>query len=172
MTALYRDLTLALADEVATDGLGAALARAFRCTGAGSAVLYLRGELGAGKTTCARGLLRALGVMGTIRSPTYTLVEPYALPGLSCLHVDLYRLRGPAEAEELGLAEQVEPCLMLVEWPEKGGPAVPPADLDATLSYADEVRRCALKSATERGRRWLEDLGHDKSLTSYLSNLT
>src|ERR1700686_3925779 len=95
------------------------------------AVLYLQGELGAGKTTCVRSLLRALGVTGLVRSPTYTLVETYDLAALTCVHVDLYRLQSLTEVDELGLRDLMSPgSLLMVEWPERGGDALPPADLN------------------------------------------
>ena len=121
------EMSLTLADAAATDVLGAALARAFLGHGSCRArrrlrsFLYLNGELGTGKTTCARSFLRSLGVTGVIRSPTFTLVEAYPIGDLTCVHVDLYRLRGPAEVDELGLRDFLNPrCLLLIEWPETG----------------------------------------------------
>jgi tRNA threonylcarbamoyladenosine biosynthesis protein TsaE len=129
------------------------------------AVLYLQGELGAGKTTCVRSLLRALGVTGLVRSPTYTLVETYPLATLTCVHVDLYRLQSLTEVDELGLRDLVGPgSLIMVEWPAKGGAALPPADLDLTLRYAGEARQAALSAKTLLGTEWLENLGRDGSL--------
>src|SRR5271155_4891726 len=115
------EISLTLADAAATGVLGAALARAFLGTApaGGCSVLYLNGELGTGKTTCARSFLRSLGGMGVIRSPTFTLIEAYPIGDLTCVHVDLYRLRGPAEVDELGLRDFLNPhCLLLIEWPE------------------------------------------------------
>ena len=113
---------LFLADADASEMLGAALARALPDGAAGNAVLHFHGELGAGKTTCARSLLRTLGVTGPIRSPTYTLVQAYPLDALSCVHVDLYRLEGAQAVDELDLRSYLTPpSLMLIEWPEKGG---------------------------------------------------
>ena len=89
------DLSRACPDSSATEALGQALARALPAAAAAGAVVYLQGELGAGKTTCVRSLLRALGVDGLVRSPTYTLVETYRLAALTCIHVDLYRLQVP-----------------------------------------------------------------------------
>jgi tRNA threonylcarbamoyladenosine biosynthesis protein TsaE len=150
----------------------------------------LRGELGSGKTTCVRSLLHALGVTATVRSPTYTLVDTYSVPDtystpdtnstpdtyrptLHCVHVDLYRLRGAAEVEELGLRDLIGPHhLMLIEWPEQGGHAVPPADLDLQLRYAGESRVALLRAVSELGERWLAKLGLDTSLVPYVSNLT
>jgi tRNA threonylcarbamoyladenosine biosynthesis protein TsaE len=129
------------------------------------AVLYLQGELGAGKTTCVRSLLRALGVTGLVRSPTYTLVETYPLATLTCVHVDLYRLQSLTEVDELGLRDLLGPgSLIMVEWPERGGAAVPPADLELTLQYAGEARQGALNAKTLLGTEWLENLGRDRSL--------
>jgi tRNA threonylcarbamoyladenosine biosynthesis protein TsaE len=176
-------MELNLADSGVTECLGKALARAFpiaadadadaaAAVGTG-AVVYLRGELGAGKTTCVRSLLRTLGVTGLVRSPTYTLVETYALPGLTCVHVDLYRLLTPTEVDELGLRDLVGPgCLMLVEWPEKGGAPLPPADLDLTLRYAQDGRQATLRANTPVGIEWMKNLGRDTSLSSYVSNIT
>jgi tRNA threonylcarbamoyladenosine biosynthesis protein TsaE len=169
-----------LADSSATEALGRSLARSFPGAGNGAggvadtgAVLYLQGELGAGKTTCVRSLLRALGVAGLVRSPTYTLVETYELTPLTCVHVDLYRLQSLNEVEELGLRDLLGPqCLLLVEWPERGGDALPPADLDLMLSYADDGRRASLHARTPLGSAWLENLGRDSSLMPYVSNLT
>jgi tRNA threonylcarbamoyladenosine biosynthesis protein TsaE len=180
-------MDLNLADSSATEALGQALARSLpgAATGAtpasaadagaagGGAVVYLQGELGAGKTTCVRSLLRALGVTGLVRSPTYTLVETYSLGALTCVHVDLYRLQALTEVDELGLRDLVGPgCLLLVEWPERGGAALPPADLNLTLLYAGDTRQARLRAETALGYRWLDYLGHDRSLIPYVSNLT
>jgi len=173
-------MDLHLEGSSATESLGRALARSMpnvlrrgSAVGGAGAVLYLQGELGAGKTTCVRSLLWELGVAGLIRSPTYTLVETYTLADLTCVHVDLYRLRAAAEVDELGLRDLAEPgCLLLVEWPEKGGAALPPADMELRLQYAGDARTAHLRAETPLGDLWLEDLGRDTSLRSYVSNLT
>jgi tRNA threonylcarbamoyladenosine biosynthesis protein TsaE len=163
----------ALPESGSTEALGAALARAISGGGAAGGVIHLRGELGSGKTTCARSLLHTLGVTGTVRSPTYTLVDTYSTPNLNCVHVDLYRLRSSAEVEELGLRDMIGPgYLMLIEWPEQGGAAVPDADLDLQLKYAGESRAASLRAASEVGRLWLAKLALDTSLSPYVSNLT
>jgi tRNA threonylcarbamoyladenosine biosynthesis protein TsaE len=144
-----------LADEAATEALGAMLARALPTDRAAPLVVYLQGELGAGKTTLARGLLRALGVTGTIRSPSYTLVEPYDTPQASVLHADLYRLKSAAEVNELGLGELPARALLLIEWPERGQPLVPAADLIILLAYRGAARSAELHAATAAGRCWL-----------------
>ena len=167
-------LDLNLPDSDATLLLGAALARglppsAARC----GVVAYLRGELGAGKTTCVRSLLRALGVTAKVRSPTYTLVDTYDLAAWTCVHVDLYRLRAPYEVLELGLADMAGPrSMLLIEWPENGGAAVPPADIEIVLRYREQGRQAHVQAATPLGREWLSNLGLDTSLAPYLSNLT
>ena len=109
-----------LPDTEATDALGRALA----ATQPPQAVVYLHGDLGAGKSTLARAWLRALGVEGPIRSPTYTLVERYPIPGGEALHLDLYRIGGAGELEFLGL-DEAGAALWLVEWPERGAGALP-----------------------------------------------
>lgn len=156
-------LELPLRDTAATELLGVALARAFVSAGSGAAVLYLHGELGSGKTTCVRSLLRSLGAQGAIRSPTYTLVEVYELAAATCVHVDLYRLQGSAAVDELGLRDYLGGnCLLLVEWPEKGGGALPPADVVLLLGYAGEARSARLSARSALGRAWLDPLMHDR----------
>lgn len=147
-----------LPDEAATLALGARLARALRDAGRG--VVFLHGELGAGKTTLARGLLRAAGVEGTLRSPTYTLMEPYASAGQAFLHLDLYRLADPAEVEQLGLRDYpVESTIWLVEWPQRGAGHLPAADLHVYLEPAGEGRVARLEAApTNAGNRPIIDL--------------
>jgi tRNA threonylcarbamoyladenosine biosynthesis protein TsaE len=126
-------LSMHLADAHATEAAGAALARALAtCDGA---VIYLHGDLGAGKTTLARGLLRALGVAGAVRSPTYTLIEPYSVNGRSVVHMDLYRLTDPEEWWGLGLDTwPPDRSLWLVEWPERAGGLLPAPTLDIRLT--------------------------------------
>jgi tRNA threonylcarbamoyladenosine biosynthesis protein TsaE len=167
------ELALILPDSAATDALGAALAATFPGAKDGFAALYLSGDLGAGKTTCVRSLLRALGVTGLIRSPTYTLLETYRLAGLSLVHLDLYRLRGPLEVSELGLRDFLGAgYLLLVEWPEQGGGELPDPDLKIALTYHSGGRRAHLVAGSARGSSWLANLRDDTSLASYVSNLT
>jgi len=165
-------LELKLPDSRITEELGAALARAIPNLSAG-AVIYLHGELGAGKTSCVRSLLRGLGVTAPVRSPTYTLVDTYGLADLSCAHVDLYRLSSAAEVEGLGLRELTGPhSLMLIEWPENGGAAIPAADMHLRLAYAGEGRSASLTAVSPVGEQWLLNLVTDTSLAPYVSNLT
>ena len=150
------ELNFALPAPEATDALGAALARAW--TG-DVVVVYLRGELGAGKSTLARALLRALGVEGAIRSPTYTLVERYPLARGEAVHLDLYRIAEPGELEFLGLEDlRAEASLWLVEWPERGGAALPPPDLEIALGRDGPGRQAGLHAGSEKGRAWLAEL--------------
>jgi len=143
-----------LPDAAATEALGAALAEALP-----AGVVHLHGELGAGKTALARGLLRARGVTGPVRSPTYTLVEPYATDSGTVLHLDLYRLADPEELHFLGIEEVAAPgTLALVEWPERGAGALPGADLAVTLVYAGSARRAWLAATGPRGRAALAAL--------------
>ncbi len=147
--------TLHLADAAATEALGARLADA--CADEPILVLHLRGELGAGKTCVARGLIRALGHRGPVRSPTYTLMEPYDLGRLRVLHLDLYRLSDPEEMDYLGLRESmVAPVLVLVEWPEQAADSLPAADLHISLTYMAEGRRAELSATSSAGERLLQ----------------
>lgn len=165
-------INLDLPDSSITEVLGAALARAMPALRDG-AVLYLQGELGAGKTSCARSLLHALGVTAQVRSPTYTLVDNYSLANLECVHIDLYRLGSAAEVLELGLRDLTGPgSLMLIEWPENGGAAVPAADVNLRLFYAGDGRSASLTALSALGRQWLLNLVTDTSLAPYVSNLT
>lgn len=104
-------------------------------------VLYLQGDLGAGKTTFARALLRALGHLGAVKSPTYGLLELYEIPELSVLHLDLYRIEDPEEIEYLGLDDLFnDDTLMIAEWPEKGAGALPPPDLAISFNHQGALR--------------------------------
>ena len=129
-----------LADTAATERVGAALAPLLREHPGG--MIHLEGELGAGKTTLSRALLRALGVQGAVKSPTYTLVEPYEVAGLRVLHLDLYRLADPEELYGLGVLDEAPPAAWwLVEWPQRGGALLPAADVALRLQHLDGARR-------------------------------
>ncbi|MGI8560202.1 MAG: tRNA (adenosine(37)-N6)-threonylcarbamoyltransferase complex ATPase subunit type 1 TsaE [Luteimonas sp.] len=149
-------VSLFLPDAAATDALGHALA----ATQPAHAVVHLHGDLGAGKSTLARAWLRALGVEGPVRSPTYTLVERYALDnGGEALHLDLYRIGDAGELEFLGL-DDAQARLWLVEWPERGLAALPAPVLRVSLAVEGAGRRCRLEGLGEVGGDWLasEDL--------------
>ena len=147
-------MKLALADAAATEQLGAQLADSIT-----PAIVYLRGDLGAGKTTLARGFIHALGYTGKVRSPTYTLVEPYPCERCPVFHLDLYRLADAEELEWLGLRDMLaEPALLLVEWPERGSGILPPADLTIELQYSGSTREAHLTAATDAGKYLLSGL--------------
>lgn len=128
---------LILPDAAATERFGRQCATALLATRPEGLIVYLEGELGAGKTTLVRGLLAGLGHTGRVPSPTYTLVEPYALADRVIQHVDLYRLRDPRELEEIGLVEALSGGVIgLIEWPGQGAGYLPEADLVLRLELA------------------------------------
>jgi len=140
-----------VADAAAMESLGAQLARGYT-----AGIVYLHGELGTGKTTLARGLLRGLGHTGKVRSPTYTLVEPYQLDAGAVYHLDLYRLGAADELEWLGLRDMLaEGALLLVEWPERGEGVLPAADLVIHIDYLPQGRRVSLQALSAAGARLL-----------------
>jgi tRNA threonylcarbamoyladenosine biosynthesis protein TsaE len=157
VTSLNR--VLSTAEE--TEALGAALAQR-RPSDASLKVIYLTGDLGAGKTTFTRGFLRASGIAGTVRSPTYTLVEAYKVGSTTYLHLDLYRLNEPSELENLGLRDWAGPeHVWLIEWPERGAARLPPADLVVSLtagSGTDSAHTAVIVGASATGKQWLGTL--------------
>lgn len=139
-----------LDDVAATEAFGARLAAALDDAGA---VVALTGPLGSGKTTLVRGCLRALGHDGKVRSPTYTLVEPYAPGGRRVLHLDLYRIADPGELESLGLREEADgDALWLIEWPERGRGHLPAPDVSLTLDHAGAGRYVHAEAHSAHGR--------------------
>lgn len=152
MAESYSSVAIDLPGEAATIALAQRLAPTLRDGG----VLYLRGDLGAGKTTFARALLRTLGAGERIKSPTYSLLERYCLRGgRDAFHLDLYRIAAPAELEWLGLDELRDlQALVLVEWPERGANDLPSADLEITLEHANDGRRAYLQAVSERAAKW------------------
>ena len=148
-------LELLLSDAEQTERLGRLLAQLQPAP----AVIYLSGDLGAGKTTFSRGFIQACGHRGVVKSPTYTLIEPYELPAGKVFHLDLYRLNDPAELEFLGLEDLLaEGGICLIEWPERASIHLPPADLTISLQHADGARRVCLTAHQPRAEEWLRSL--------------
>ena len=142
-----------LPDEQATLALGERLARGWR-TGL---VVYLCGDLGAGKTTLARGILKGLGYSGAVKSPTYTLIEPYSCEGRQVYHFDLFRLADPEELEFIGARDYFgTDALCLIEWPERGKGFVPEPDVVIRLEYWRDWRRVQLEARSDTGKAALE----------------
>lgn len=141
---------LFLADEAATLAFGQRLAAATE----GRGLLTLHGDLGSGKTTLSRGLIQALGHKGPVKSPTYTLVEPYELPNARVLHYDLYRLADPDELEFLGVRDFLDAdTLTLIEWPERAGALLPAPDLEIFLTVQGTGRLLRWQEGTARGQK-------------------
>jgi|TARA_B110000459_G_C16539874_1_gene461375 tRNA threonylcarbamoyladenosine biosynthesis protein TsaE len=131
-------------------GLGAMLA----CFLRGEGVIHLSGGLGAGKTTLCRGILRAMGHLGAVKSPTFTLVEPYQISGSEVYHFDLYRLTDPSELDYIGIDEYFgKNKLCLIEWPEKAIGYLPQHDLDITIDVLVEKRIIDVRSNSRSGEK-------------------
>jgi tRNA threonylcarbamoyladenosine biosynthesis protein TsaE len=144
--------SISLPDEAATRRLGAALAEGI----APGRVLYLSGDLGAGKTTLVQGLLRALGVRGRVKSPTYSLVELYKLSRLNLYHFDFYRFEDESEWVDSGFREYFnQDSACVVEWPERVAGLLAPQDLELRLEFSGAGRRASVKARTAAGREWL-----------------
>ena len=121
--------------------------------------LYFHGNLGTGKTTLISGILRGLGHEGSVKSPTYTLVEIYSVPGLQIFHFDLYRLNDPEELEFLGIRDYLQgPGICLVEWPEQGRGVLPPPDIDVFIQSVDDGRMVQFVTHTESGAMLIRGL--------------
>lgn len=148
-------LEVFLADEADTLALGQQLASA--CDR--PAIVFLEGDLGAGKTTLVRGWLQGLGYQGRVKSPTYTLVEPYEIAGQRLFHFDLYRLADPEELEYIGSRDYFDrQGLCLVEWPEKGVGMLPTPDMVVELQVADSGRQVRLCARSPLGEACLQQL--------------
>lgn len=145
------EVTLYLADEQAMSDFGARIARITQ----GHGLIFLEGNLGMGKTTLSRGIIRGLGHAGAVKSPTFTLVEPYEIGDFRAFHFDLYRLVDPEELEYLGIRDYFEDdALCLIEWPDKGAGFLPKPDLTITISPQDSGRSLKILSQGSRGEAW------------------
>ncbi len=146
------ELTFQLNNEDETIAVGQKLARHIQAP----LTLYLTGDLGAGKTTLSRGLIQGLGHKGAVKSPTYTLVEPYELDGVEVYHFDLYRLNDPEELEFMGIRDYfTDSSLCIVEWPDKGHGLLPDADIHLHLNYVNQGREIQIRALTESGKKLL-----------------
>ncbi|MFV9474988.1 tRNA (adenosine(37)-N6)-threonylcarbamoyltransferase complex ATPase subunit type 1 TsaE [Advenella sp. RU8] len=121
--------------------------------------IHLKGDLGAGKTSFARAFLRAIGVTGRIKSPTYTLLESYKVSSLYLYHFDFYRFSDSNEWQDAGFRENLlEDAIVLIEWAEKAGTSLPPPDLELSLNYAASGRDAKIQAFTEKGQSWIKQL--------------
>lgn len=149
---MTESVSLYLGDDAATQRLGKVLAE---CR-PDSAIVYLQGDLGAGKTTFSRGFVQTCGHKGVVKSPTYTLIEPYPLETLTVYHLDLYRLADPEELEYLGMDMLSQArTISLIEWPERGSNHLPPADLVVLLAQKNSGRQATLTAHSAVAEQWL-----------------
>ena len=158
MSIFGNERRLFLEGEAETEHLGDELARLIKAAGQG-ATLYLDGDLGMGKTTLSRGFMRRLGHEAAVKSPTYTLVEPYEQLEPAVYHFDLYRLGEPEELEYMGIRDYfTETSVCLVEWPERGKGVLPDPDLEIHLEREGEGRSVVLRARSEFGASLLNDI--------------
>ncbi|MBD3610491.1 MAG: tRNA (adenosine(37)-N6)-threonylcarbamoyltransferase complex ATPase subunit type 1 TsaE [Gammaproteobacteria bacterium] len=153
---MLEQLDMHLSDEPAMLAFGQQIAAAVPS----GFTIYLYGDLGAGKTTLVRGILHAMGHQGAVKSPTYTLVEPYTIQQKEVYHFDLYRLGEPEELEYMGVRDYFhEHSLCLVEWPAKGEGFLPEADLSITIEHLTEGRNLKCRATSKKGEVFLQQLG-------------
>jgi tRNA threonylcarbamoyladenosine biosynthesis protein TsaE len=144
--------TYFLADEAATVAMGNYLAEVIKTHTQQGVIAHLNGDLGAGKTTLTRGFVQGMGHQGHVKSPTYTLVEPYDLAPWQVYHFDLYRLGDPEELEYMGIRDYfLENCCCFIEWPEKGMGVLAKEDLVIDMAYSDEQRTVTLTAKSDNG---------------------
>ena len=150
-----------LVNENATIAMGALLAKIIKNEIKQGIVVYLQGDLGAGKTTLTRGFVQAMGHKGNVKSPTYTLVEPYELADFNVYHFDLYRLSDPEELEFMGIRDYFnEQSCCFIEWPEKGMGAVASPDLIINIEYVEDQRRITFESKSRLSELLMTKLKH------------
>ena len=159
-----KQLEYLLTNEAATVSIGESIAKVLQWQidqqqAQQSLVVFLNGDLGAGKTTLTRGFVRGMGHQGNVKSPTYTLVEPYELPPWQVYHFDLYRLADPEELEYMGIRDYFsDNCCCFIEWPEKGEGLLANADIIINMVYQDEQRVIDLLACSGRGEGVLQQL--------------
>ena len=148
-------MIIPLANEAKTVEVGAKIASCLH----GGEVIYLKGELGTGKTTLVRGALNGLGHTGNVKSPTFTIVEPYSIDNHVIYHFDLYRLDDPEELESLGIRDYCDgQSICFFEWPEKGGNILPNADINLELTYLENTRKVKFTAKSDVGKTILKQL--------------
>ena len=146
-----------LEDEAQTLSLARCFAESFKESGLSFARIHLSGDLGAGKTTFSRGFIQSFGHEGNVKSPTYTLIEPYQLPDITIHHLDLYRLGDAEELEYLGIDDICQDeGICLIEWPERGAGVLPEATLSLELKHLDRGREMIARSHNTQVEGWLE----------------
>ncbi|WP_440875105.1 tRNA (adenosine(37)-N6)-threonylcarbamoyltransferase complex ATPase subunit type 1 TsaE [Thalassotalea sp. PLHSN55] len=156
-----KELDYFLADEAATVSIGSALADVIKHQIKQGMVVYLNGDLGAGKTTLSRGFVQGMGHTGHVKSPTYTLVEPYDLGQWRVFHFDLYRLADPEELEYMGIRDYFDDrSCCFIEWPEKGTGLLANADLTINIAYKEQQRTIHLLAESVLGEQILLALSH------------
>ena len=148
-------MIIPLKNETETKAIGEKVASCLK----GSEIIYLKGDLGTGKTTLVRGALNKLGHMGSVKSPTFTIVEPYSINNHVIYHFDLYRLDDPEELESLGIRDYCDgQSICFFEWPEKGGNLLPNADINLELTYLENTREVEFTSKSDVGKTILKQL--------------
>ncbi|MBE8167263.1 MAG: tRNA (adenosine(37)-N6)-threonylcarbamoyltransferase complex ATPase subunit type 1 TsaE [Shewanella sp.] len=147
--------TFSLADEAATVELGCKIAQFITPP----LTVYLSGELGAGKTTFSRGLIQALGHVGAVKSPTYTIVEPYEFANMQVFHFDLYRLLDPEELEYMGIRDYFsKDSVCIIEWPDRGYGLLAAADINIEINYVNHGRELVMQANSCQGKQLIEKL--------------
>ncbi len=159
------EIQFLLADENATVTMGKRLAELTKTLDLNSLVVFLNGDLGAGKTTLTRGFVQGMGHIGNVKSPTYTIVEPYNLDPWQVFHFDLYRLADPEELEYMGIRDYFsDKCCCFIEWPEKGAGLLANEDLIINLAYNEEQRLITLLAKSEVGEQIINKLNNQKTV--------